>query len=456
MKNTVKRSFALIVAVIMFFGGMVFLFSKFVLFGGDWVTNKADNHIYSNGAIINAGSILDKNGKKLAYSKDGERLYNDDETVRIATLHTVGDTRGVIATGLHTTYCSKLTGYNLVSGVFNLKKYSRGNDLKLTIDADVCAAAYNALDGRKGAVGVYNYKTGEVICQVSAPSYDPVNVPDDLYENDEKYEGVFLNRMISGLYTPGSIFKIVTSICAIDNVSDISSKNFHCDGSHSIDGSKVVCNGVHGDICFEEAFGHSCNSAFSEIGVDLGAKKLTETAQQLGFNKPLKMGEVDVESSNFSLKKAANIDIGWASIGQYNTMVNPTHILTLMGAIAGGGKAKMPYIVDKMTAPNGSVIQKTSETNCNSIDLKPETASKIKEMMRSNVQNYYGDGLFPGLTICGKTGTAEVKGSEPNAWFVGFSADESFPYAFVVVVEDAGYGSTVAIPIANEVLQSIK
>ena len=457
MKNTVRRSLVLILVIAMFFAGMGILLAQFIIKGPDWVTNKADRHIYYNGAIINAGEIQDRNGVVLAYSENGERHFNESESVRKATLHTVGDTTGFIATGIHKTYSARLTGYNLFNGVYNLKKHGQGNNIILTINSEVCALAYEALNGRKGCVSVYNYKTGEIECLVSAPTFDPENKPTDI-DTDEsgKYDGIYLNRMFSGLYTPGSIFKIVTSAAAIENIPDIYSRQFTCKGSYEMGGGKVICNGTHGTISFEQALGYSCNSAFAQIGELLGNELMTQTAEKLGFNKDFSVGEIDVNTSRFDLSKAVAIDLGWASIGQYDTLVTPTHMLTLMGAVANGGTAKMPYIIDKMTSPGGTTTQKTIVSNCKEIKLEEDTANKLKSLMRVNVNKYYGDSRFPGLSICGKTGTAEVSNGEPHAWFVGFSDDPSFPYAFVVILENSGSGSSNAIPVANTVLQKIK
>jgi len=457
MRNTVRRSLVLVLVVVLFFAGMGILLAEFILQGSDWVTNKADRHIYNNGAIINAGKILDRNKTVLAYSEDGKRHFNESASVRKATLHTVGDTTGFISTGIHTSYSAKLSGYNMVNGVYNLKKYGQGNDILLTIDSDVCATAYNALNGRKGCISVYNYKTGEVVCLVSAPTFDPENKPSDI-DTDEsgKYEGIYLNRFFSGLYTPGSTFKIITSAAAIENIPDIYSRKFTCTGSYRMGTGNVICNGTHGTINFEQALGYSCNSTFAQIGEILGNDILTATAEKLGFNQDMSIGEINVNTSLFTLPETNPLDLGWASIGQYETLVTPTHMMTLMGAIANGGTAKMPYVIDKMTSPSGTTVQKTIATNCREINLEVSTAQKLKSMLRSNVNQYYGDYRFPGLSICGKTGTAEVASGKPHAWFVGFSDDQSFPYAFVVILENSGSGSGNAIPVANTVLQKIK
>ena len=122
-----------------------------------------------------------------------------------------------IGTGALTQFASKLTGYNVITGANTI--FSGGRDLYLTIDADVCAEAYKALNGYKGTVGVYNYKTGEIICMISSPTYDPSDPP-DIEDGDEAYDGVYINRLLSAKFTPGSTFKLITAAAAIDNISE--------------------------------------------------------------------------------------------------------------------------------------------------------------------------------------------------------------------------------------------
>ncbi|HOU10468.1 MAG TPA: penicillin-binding transpeptidase domain-containing protein, partial [Clostridiales bacterium] len=212
MKNIAKRAGVLYALAAAFIVGLVILTAQFAVNGGAWSSNRFNRHIYTRGQIASAGAITDRNGEVLAKSDGGKRLYHESRAVRKATLHAVGDTEGFISTGIQSAYRQELTGYSFLNGIYTLKKYGRGSDIRLTLDANACAAAYNALDGRKGTVGVYNYKTGELLCMVSAPSYDVNNKPSAMaLASQEKYEGVYLNRFLSGLYTPGSTFKVVTA-----------------------------------------------------------------------------------------------------------------------------------------------------------------------------------------------------------------------------------------------------
>ena len=226
MRTTAKRSFVVLLLVFAVVGGLALLGVRFAVNGEKWATLRANEHLTEDGRFIAAGNITDRNGEVLAYTKDNQRVYNDSERIRRSTLHIVGDTEGYISSGVQTAYKTKLTGYNPVTGIYSLKKYGRGNDVSLTIDSQVSALAYDELDGKKGIVAAYNYETGELLCSVSSPNYDIEDKPsaEEIDENkDGKYDGIYLNRLIDGLYTPGSTFKIITTASAVENIPDISS-----------------------------------------------------------------------------------------------------------------------------------------------------------------------------------------------------------------------------------------
>ena len=454
MRNTTKRAYILFALIAAFFGGLVFMAVSFALNADTWASSRLNEHIYKYRQLATAGTIYDRNGKVLVQTKDGERIYAEDYTVRLSTLHVIGDSQGFISTGVQTVYRPHLIGYNFVDGVYSAVKKGKGNDLTLTIDSAVSAAAYEALGGNKGTIAVYNYKTGAVLCEVSAPTFDPENKPDDIdTDTSGKYDGIYLNRFLSGVFTPGSTFKVVTAICAIENMPDIYKKTFNCTGKYKCGKNQyVICNGVHGKLNFERALNVSCNSVFAYLAVKLGADNLSKTAKQLGFGSSVKVSGAYTAKSYIDLSKTAKIDLGWAGIGQYTTLANPCHMLMLAGAIANGGQAVIPYVVETQT----TLLPKAGAAVNKNITLSAETANKMKKLLRSNVENYYGDNRFPGLKMCGKTGSAEVEGKKSHAWFYGFSADSSFPYAIVVCLENGGIGYNDAVPAANKVLQALK
>lgn len=453
MRLIIRRASVVYVLIAAFAAGLIFFSVSYFANASQWVMHEANEHIYS-GANLAMGNIYDHNGTMLIASADGERIYNDDQTIREATLHTVGDTGGYIATGVQSTYRTQLLGYNIIDGVYNISAESTGNNITLTIDADVCAAALEALDGRDGAVCVYNYQTGEIVAMVSTPTYDPLDKPDIDGDESGEWDGVYMNKALSGSYTPGSIFKIVTAAAAIENIPDIYSRTFFCEGEVSFADGTVTCLDYHGEQTFEQALNHSCNSAFAQIAVELGREKLTAQAQKMGFDQQLMLEQTHCATGNFDVSDAGDAELGWAGIGQYTDTVSPYQMMVMMGAIAGDGAYVKPHLVEKITTPIGFPI-KIGMSGQPQQMLEPDVAAKLSDLLRSNVINEYGDDAFPGLTMCGKTGTAEVgDGERPHAWFVGFSRDPQTPLAIALVIENGGSAAANAIPAANEIMQA--
>ena len=450
MKNTTKRTYIIYILVAVFFLLSGYMLFGFIVNGDEWVTHRANEHIYENGRLTVAGTIYDRNGAVLAQSTDENRSYHESSSVRKATLHIIGDTSGYISTGVQTLYHANLLGYNLVQGIYPITSGNGKSDIVLTVDSDVSKAAYEAMNGKKGTVTVYNYKTGQVICMVSAPTYDPENKPSADELNTDKYDGVYLNRALSGVFTPGSTFKTVTAIAAIENIPDALTRTFTCKGKYETKGGAVICNGTHGTLTLEEGFNVSCNCVFAELAIELGPRIMTQTVRNLGFTVPVTVSRATTVRTTFDVRDAADVDMGWAGIGQYTTLVNPTQMLLLMGAIANDGSATNPYIVE-----SSSEIINTNGQQNTAVKLSAETAQTMKRLMRSNVVNHYSDRKFPELQMCGKTGTAEVMNKRSHAWFVGFSQREDFPYAVVVCLENGGAGYNDAIPVANKTLQTL-
>ena len=458
MKMITKRGIFLWILSALFVAGIVFLTVSFVQNGDEWAMKRYNRHLYSNGELIGAGTIYDTNGKVLAETKDGERKYSDNKTTRKSTLHIVGDPKNFISTGVQSVFDSKLTGYNIMFGVYNIKRYGKGNDMKLTIDSELCNRAYNLLDGRKGTIGIVNYKTGDIVCAVSSPSFDVNNVPDNL-EKSEYYEGVYINRLLSAHYVPGSTFKLVTAICAIENIPDIYEITWECHGAYKPEkGVEIKCNANHGGkINFKDALAKSCNSAFAQIAIELGEEKLNETAKELGIGSKITIsGEIEAFEGKFELSGTADDLLGWTGIGQGNTRIAPVTMLRIVSAIANEGNAVSLNIVDDFANQAGKALNITLPSN-KVVLMSPETASQMKTMMRYNVKEQYGDSRYKGLNLCAKSGTAQIDSNENHniAWFTGFMDDESNPYAFVVVVENGNSGSQTAGPIANKILQEL-
>ena len=454
MKQMSRRSRILLAFALVFTIGLVVLGVVYAASAGSWTSYPANRHIYNNSAILSgAGDITDRNGVVLAQTVEGERLYNSSADIRRATLHALGDPDRFIKTGLQSAFWKQLTGYNLLNGVF--QPSGTGNDMQLTLDANLCVTALKALGNYKGTVAVYDYRTGELLCMVSNPTYDVNNKPDIEGDTTGRYTGVYLNRFLSSSYPPGSTFKLVTAAAALETQDDMEERTYTCSRGVEIGGEWISCLGNHGTIGFEDALAESCNAYFAQLAVDLGADTLAKTAEKMGFNQNFSLDGIQAAKSTIDFTDIREVDLGWAGMGQYTNMANPLQYLTMIGAIANGGVPVKPYIVESITSPAGIPLHfrfwKTGSRM-----LSRETANTLSDMMRYTVSEHLGDSSFPGLSLCGKTGTAEVNGAEPHSWFVGFNRDEDCPLAFVVVAENAGSGSGVARRVANTVLQQAK
>ncbi len=444
-----RSTIALILAVILL-GGMCLFCVEFVLDAGDWALFQGSPHVYT-GVNIGCGLITDRSGE-LLLNATGQRTYAEDSDVRKSTIHWLGDRHGFISAPAVTHYASTMAGFDLLNGLYGYS--GTGGEAQMTISARVQKAALAAMGKKKGTVAVYNYETGEILCAVSTPNYDPDKVP-DIDENDDAYEGIYLNRFTQTTYVPGSVFKLVTTAAALDTLPNAEELEFECDKVYRMSGGKITCTGDHGRINLKKALAKSCNCYFAQLSEVLGADVLEEYVRKLKITEPVSFDGITTARGNFSLENVSPQQLAWAAIGQYQDTVNPCRFLTFMGAVAGGGEAKEPYIV----ASAGSGIFGSHKADAVSTGrlLPKDTAEALTALMRNNVKNQYGDDYFPGLTVCAKSGTAEVGGDKrPNATFAGFCTDKDYPLAFFVVVEDAGSGAKTCLPIISEVLAACK
>lgn len=431
--------------------GLVVFVAQYFVKAEDWVTFAGNPHVYAGGNI-STGSVQDCDGVTLMTNNGSDRTYADDELIRKATLHLLGDRYGYIEAPLINTYADKLLNYNRITGLYN--QSATGNVLNLTLSADACATALSDLGERKGTVGVYNYKTGEILCMVSSGTYDPDDMPDtDIIESESYYEGVYLNRFTRATYVPGSIFKLVTAAAAIDNIPDVFDREFYCEEETIIGGEYVTCEQYHGSISFGTGLVKSCNIVFGELAVELGAETLTRYAEAAGILSSVEFDGTSTESGNFDLSDSGDADLAWAGIGQYTNLINPCQFMTFVGSIANGGQSARPYVVDSVTTPEGINVYDAQQMMLDRT-MSASTADTLAEMMRDDVVYNYGTSQFPDVYVCAKSGTAEVDGEEPNAMFAGFVQDMQYPLAFIVIVENAGSGSEVCASIAGDVLYS--
>ena len=416
-----------------------------------WVSFQGSPHVYSQNNL-GTGIVYDRDGK-LLLDASGERTYAADAAVRKATVHWLGDRKGNIRAASLARYAGALAGFDLVNGIY--AETDAPGTARLTLSARVQKTALEALDGRRGTVAVYNYQTGEILCAVTSPTYDPDHVPKIDPNHPGEYEGVYLNRFLQSTYTPGSIFKLVTTAAALDSVEGIEEMTFTCTGVYQYGIDKVTCEKAHGTKTLKGALASSCNCCFAQIAALVGKDNMEKYVAQFGVVDSITVDGVATAAGNYDIGDAAPVELAWSCIGQYTDLINPAGFLTFVGAIAGEGQAALPYLVAEVSVGEETTYQVQPEQS--GPIMPAEIARTLTDYMRNNVKSVYGESHFGGLQVCAKSGTSQQGGGKAsNAMFAGFVRDEEYPLAFIVVVEGGGYGSKTCVPIVGKVLDSCK
>lgn len=451
MYRVATRALAIWLLIAVLVGGLSFFGYEYYTKAGDWVMETGNPNVYdSNGVAL--GSVYDRDGL-LLLDLPGGRVYAEEQAVRMSVLHWTGDRAGNIRASVLNRYEEALAGFDLVGGIYDYG--GLGGDLTLTLSARVQVAAVQALGDYKGTVAVYNYKTGQLLCAVTTPTFDPENVPDIAGDSTGAYEGVYWNRFLQSAYVPGSIFKIATTAAALEEIPDIMTRTFHCTGNLDFGVDDVTCERAHGTVDLMEAMEVSCNCTYAQIGLLLGQDTMERYISQFGITDRIIFDGITTAAGNYEAANTADVELAWSAVGQHKDQINPCAFLTFVGAIANGGQGVTPYVVERVEV--GTLNTYCANTVVRERIMSEETAELLRAFMRNNVVNHYGPENFPGLTVCAKSGTAQVdSGHKPNAMFAGFVADEEYPLAFIVCVEDAGYGTKICVPILSQVLAVCK
>lgn len=441
MKKLERRAVLVLLLTVFLLSGTALFVFRFVRNGSKWATFYANASIYSNG-YLKVGKIYDRNGVLLAENGAGENgapKYSDDKEIRLATAHVVGDPKGNVSTSAENKLADQVIGYDLLNGTYSITNSS--HKMRLSIDSEANRAAYRALGSRNGFAAVYNYETGEIVCLVSKPTFDPEDPPDV----SSASSGTYMNKVLSGRFVPGSTFKLITSAAAIETLDDLDDFTFDCTGTYYVNGEKITCTHAHGHEDFESALANSCNGAFGKIAIRVGAANMKAYTEKCGLTHVYSIDGINNVKGSFDFPSNADLNLGWAGIGQWKDLVNPLSMLVYMGAIAGDGKAAEPHLLHSSVRP----ASKTSRM------IESSTAEELQRLMKNNVTSTYGASNYPGLDIYAKSGTAEVGDGTNNAWFVGFIKNTDAPYAFVVCVENGSSGSVTAGPVARAVLDEL-
>ena len=438
-------------------------------YGSRWVSSVRNTRYRSAKSSVIPGDIVDRNGVVVATTDEtGSRVYQSNILSRSSMVHLLGDSEGNVANGVESFQANYLLGFesSLTERVSDLAggQTRKGDTVIITADSKLCTEIVQMFrtgektKGKCGAVVVMNYKTGEVLALVSLPVYDPQNITDTIRNSSQH---PFWNRALQSTLPPGSTFKIITASAALQNIPNITQSVFTCTGATEVMGQKITDYGMeqHGEITLERAFRLSCNNAFAQMALIMGDSALRKTAESFGFNDNFLFRDLVVENSTYPTRDRSNFEIAWSGVGQSRVVATPLHLCMVAGAIANDGVMMEPRLLYRVQSPSGAVrlryTSKVYRTACT-----PETAATIEDYMKKVVQSGTGTrAKTDGLTIAGKTGSAEgsVNGVDvTHAWFAGYIADDRYPYAVCVLVEDGGSGGSVAAPVAAQVFAYLR
>jgi peptidoglycan glycosyltransferase len=437
-----------------------------------WRTGRERGPIVTSDQVAIALSQQSRQDAKLF-----EREYPHGELYA----HTVGYTSVLFgSTGLESEYSSTLTSDrdSTISGVLNgiLGGDTRPRGLRITIDHGLQMAAVEALGGQKGAIVAIDPATGAILALVSNPTFDSntligPNAGEAGQTLETDPEEPLRNRVTDESYSPGSVFKVITTASGLDTGLVSPSSLFPDPIELELPGSDSTIKNFNGEVCndgkevtLEFALIHSCNTTFAQLGMDLGGMQLATTSNRFGFNQPAPF-DLDVLTSFFpngSALEANQPATAQSAIGQRDVQTTPLLMALTASAVANEGTMMTPYLVYDVFTSDGAVESSTEPEPWRRA-MSPATAAVLADLMEQVVVSGTGGrAAVPGVRIAGKTGTAQVTGEAPHAWFIGYGPVEPEPtehsIAIAVVVESGGdsgesaSGGSVAAPIAQKVL----
>jgi len=377
--------------------------------------------------------------------------------------------------GIHGGMQVQVDNRGYLDKVLGIKEPVPGNHVYLTIDHHLQSYVETLMPDKSGSIIVMDVKNGNILALSSFPNFDPnvfvkptpAEVITELFQNERKY---LINKAIREIYPPGSTYKMLIGIAALESGGLTVADKYFCDGSFHFGKFTFHCwfRGGHGKLSIVEAIRYSCNVFFYNVGSKiLGIHQIHEWNDDFGFGKKTGI-ELDREAKGLNPGKKwkkKKINLPWypgdtvnISIGQGYMLVTPIQLACYISAIANEGILLTPNLIDKIVSNSGSVIKSYKPMIRKKIDVSPETIKIIKQGMKEVVQHKYGTGKkarVKNVPISGKTGTIQM-GTPSNrihhAWFTGFAPSDDPEIAFVVLVENASSGGTNAAPIASKIV----
>jgi penicillin-binding protein A len=469
VQRPIYRLYALIVAL---FAILIFSTSWWTVFGAKSLRdNPSNRRQLLEQARIKRGLIKAADGQVLARSVPaGGGTYKRVYPSGSLFAHAVGYSFLRFGrSGLERSRNDALTGqgHELDSLLDQLRgKRREGDDVITTLSSRAQRVAYDALAGQRGAVAALDPRTGAVRVMASVPRYDPNQVPDRFSQLNRDPGSPLFNRTTQGRYPPGSTFKVVTDVAAIDSGRYSPDSTVNGDSPKTISGVPLSNDfgQSFGDISLTDALTHSVNTVWGQVGESLGKSTMAKYMERFGFyaKPPLdypgdqRYASGEFFNGNLLSPTSDRIDVGRMAIGQDKLLVTPLQMAMVAAAVANHGVLVKPHLTDKTIDPDGRVSDDVGTSVYHRV-MKRETADKVGRMMSNVVKEGTGTAAaLSGFEVAGKTGTAEISSGVNQVWFIAFAPIDSPRVAIAVTVErSSGQGGTVAAPIAKQVMEAL-
>ena len=426
-------------------------------------------------STIQRGKIYDRDGNVLAEDRgtpgDFTRVYLDQSLA-----HTIGYASALRTgiMGLESTYNRQLLGLDRPDTQIDrmLRRPITGSSLVLTIDSQVQQAAVQGLAGRPGAIVALDGQTGAVLAMVSEPTFDPNRINNSEYAASLQNTTIMINRATQALYTPGSVFKTVTLIAALDSrnvnprtIFDFGEPQRNAEGrifyTYEVDGGLIYDqNHPENQLTLERSFVASANVAFAKMAHDMPADTFIDYAARMGFSTqdyarrfPLELPVAAPQLAN-NVEDIRNNDLlrAHTGYGQGELLVTPINMAIVTQAVLNNGTVNVPYLVEEIRGPQDEIIDRKPNDHTVRGIMSADTAAFVRQSMIEMNKAYYGENFLPGVVSGGKTGTAQLGGdAAPHAWYIGFAEREGRSVIVAIVVENAGAGSSTGAPIFQQI-----
>jgi peptidoglycan glycosyltransferase len=418
------------------------------------------------------GFIADAAGTKLAESaqvgNSYKRVYGDKTLA-----HVTGYASFQFgASGIEAAYAESLIGQDPADPLSQwraryLRERAPPGSVVLAIDPKVQQAAVAALGNRRGAIVALDPRNGMILASASWPQYDASLISDPATEEaawkqvNEDADKPLINRATSGLYPPGSTFKIITGAAALESGIDANRK-IRVDDPWQADrswGTYFVRSSsrAHADYTMADAFRLSENIYFAKVGLEIGGQKIAEYAQRFGIGSATRC---DIPAARGQLSRTGQLDrptlIADTSYGQGEILASPLQMALVAASIGMGGVMPTPHYATEVRDAAGHAIRVIAPGPSGQV-IGLETARALTSMLVGAVE---GPGAFafaakiPGVRVAGKTGSAENPSGAPHGWFVGFAPAEAPTVAVAILLENTAKGGEDAAPLGGRVMQA--